>query len=90
MNEIMKKKNVKSPIQHSKGGFNLRELRNRNPKFHPESSIYFIHFMLTKNQRLKMDLCSFRFPRKGFEIEAVPLNSTGKGKLLRLANQNLN
>jgi adenine-specific DNA-methyltransferase len=79
MNEI-EKTDVTHQYKDSKGGFNLRELRNRNPKFHKGNRPnLFYPFYVNEKSKDENGFCAVSLvPKKGFEIEAVPLNSTGK------------
>lgn len=79
MNEI-EKTDINHQYKDSRGGFNLRELRNRNPKFHKGNRPnLFYPFYVNENIKDENGFCAVSLePKKGFEIEAVPLNSTGK------------
>ena len=79
MNEI-EKTDVTHQYKDSKGGFNLRELRNRNPKFHKGNRPnLFYPFYVNEKTKDENGFCAVSLVlQKDFEIETVPLNSTGK------------
>ena len=79
MNEI-EKTDISHQYKDSKGGFNLRELRNRNPRFHKGNRPnLFNPFYVNENSKDENGFCTVSVvPKNGYETEAVPLNSTGK------------
>lgn len=59
MNEI-EKTDVTHQYKDSKGGFNLRELRNRNPKFHKGNRPnLFYPFYVNEKVKMRMDFVQF-------------------------------
>jgi adenine-specific DNA-methyltransferase len=79
INEI-EKTDLIHKYKDSKGGFSIRELRNRNPKFHKGNRPnLFYPFYVNENIKDENGFCAVSIvSAEGFEIEAVPLNSVGK------------
>ncbi|MHB8276722.1 MAG: site-specific DNA-methyltransferase [Candidatus Humimicrobiaceae bacterium] len=99
INELKKEgKNFDLNLSDNLGNFNIRELRNRNPKFN-RSNRPNLFFPIYVNNNLK-DKDGF-YPivlekQKDFDIEILPLNKNGKescwrwGKQLVIQNMNNN
>jgi len=78
LKEIIKK-DVVFDYKDELGGFNLRELRNRNPRFgqHNRPNLYY-PFYINPLIKDKNSFCSVSLTRKkGYHIEVYPLNSLG-------------
>ena len=78
INEI-EKIDVKQQYKDRRGGFNSRELRNRNPKFHSGNRPnLFYPFYINPNITDDDGFCIVSTePKDGFTVEAYPLNSLG-------------
>ena len=83
INEIPKDTEFK--FSDSKGGFNLRELRNRNPKFHSinRPNLFYTFYV---NPQIKNDdgYCAVSLSKNdNYNIEVKPYNSEGKESVWR-------
>ena len=77
LNELMKK--VDFDLQDSRGGYELRELRNRNPKFTKANrpNLYYPIYVNFKSVDKKGQCLVSLNKSKEFNIEVYPLNSKG-------------
>lgn len=75
LNEIEKKASFK--CKDKDGGYNIRELRNRNPKFHSGNRPnLFYPFYVNPNSKDEYNCCAVSLvPSKEFHIEVKPYNS---------------
>lgn len=72
-------KNISFPLQDNKGGFELRELRNRNPKFNRANrpNLYYPIY-INPNSMTKDGYCEISTsPKTSFSIKVFPQNSVG-------------
>lgn len=87
LNEI-EKADGKYQYEDLKGGFNIRELRNRNPKFHRGNrpNLYFPYYVNDK----KFDdngFCAVSLEKKsGYDVIVYPKNSLGDDSCWRWGN----
>lgn len=83
LNEIPKE--VKFKFKDSKGGYDLRELRNRNPKFHSGNRPnLFYPFYVNPNIKNANGYCAVSLKKdKKYSIEVKPYNSEGKESVWR-------
>ncbi|MCL1966383.1 MAG: site-specific DNA-methyltransferase, partial [Fibromonadales bacterium] len=83
INEIQK--NVEFTFSDSKGGFDFRELRNRNPKFHRGNRPnLFYPFYVNPNIKTKEGYCAVSLEKNNeFSIEVKPYNSERKESVWR-------
>ncbi len=83
LNEISKNNNFK--LEDNNGGFELRELRNRNPKFHSGNRPnLFYPFYVNPNIKDDNGYCPISLNNEnGYTIEVKPYNSTGKESVWR-------
>lgn len=83
LNEIQKEVNFE--LSDKKGGFELRELRNRNPKFHRENRPnLFFPFYVDPNSATDDGYCEVSLERSSrFTIEVYPRNSQKKDSCWR-------
>lgn len=78
------------------GGYELRDLRNRNPKFHSGNRPnLFYSFYINPDIKDEYGCCSVSLNKEnGYNIEVKPYNSTGKESVWRWgvtkANENIN
>jgi len=78
-------KEAKFLFSDSKGGFNFRELRNRNPKFHSGNRPnLFYSFYVNPNNKTNEGYCEINIEKRDeFIIEVRPYNSEGKESVWR-------
>lgn len=78
-------KNIEFKYEDKKGGYDLRELRNRNPKFHKGNRPnLFYPFYVNPKITDKYGCCSVSLIKdKDYSIEIFPYNSTGKESVWR-------
>jgi adenine specific DNA methylase Mod len=78
-------KEIKFSFSDSKGGFNFRELRNRNPKFHSGNRPnLFYPFYVNPNNKTKDGYCAIYLEKNDeFSIEVKPYNSERKESVWR-------
>ncbi len=83
LNEL--NKDVSFKFTDSKGGFELRELRNRNPKFHSGNRPnLFYPFFVNPNEKDENGYCNVSIDKTDdFHIEVRPYNSEGKESVWR-------
>jgi adenine-specific DNA-methyltransferase len=83
INEISKDTNFE--YEDSKGGFNFRELRNRNPKFHSGNRPnLFYPFYINPHLKNKDGYCAISLSRtESYCIEVKPYNSESKESVWR-------
>lgn len=77
LNEISKK--IEFKLKDENGGYELRELRNRNPKFHSGNRPnLFYPFYVNPNFKNKDSQCAVSLTsEEGYTIEVYPYNSKG-------------
>lgn len=82
LNELPKEESFQ--FEDSQGGYNLRELRNRNPKFHSGNRPnLFYSFFVNPNSRVG-NYCSVNIEKDDeHNIEVKPYNSEGKESVWR-------
>ena len=81
----LQKENVKLNFEDSYGKYQLRELRNRNPKFNKENrpNLYFPIY-INPNDKDKYGFCSISLEKnKKYNIEVFPLNKKGNSSVWR-------
>lgn len=91
-------KDIEFKMKDEDGGYELRDLRNRNPKFHSGNRPnLFYPFYINENIEDEYGCCSVSLEnRDGYSIEIKPYNSQGKesvwrwGKIKAKENINLN
>ncbi len=79
------KENLKLNFEDTYGKYQLRELRNRNPKFHKENraNLYFPIYV-NENKCDKYNFCDISFIKySDYKIEVYPLNSKGESSVWR-------
>ncbi|WP_395145506.1 site-specific DNA-methyltransferase [Moraxella atlantae] len=83
LNELTK--DVDFNLVDSSGGYELRELRNRNPKFHRQNRPnLFYPFYINPNSLDENGCCAVSLEKdEKFYVETVPLNSLGKESVWR-------
>lgn len=83
LNEIPKDKSFE--LNDNNGGFELRDLRNRNPKFHSGNRPnLFYPFYINPNENHKDGYCSVSLIKSDeYSIEVSPYNSVGKESVWR-------
>jgi len=83
INEIPKE--AEFSFLDSKGGFDFRELRNRNPKFHSGNRPnLFYPFYVNPNIKMKEGYCATSLEKTNdFSVEVRPYNSEGKESVWR-------
>jgi adenine specific DNA methylase Mod len=88
-------KEAEFTFSDSKGGFNFRELRNRNPKFHSGNrpNLFYPFYVNPKN-KTKDGYCAISLEKNDeFSIKIRPYNSEGKESVWRWgkvrANENI-
>ncbi|WP_428027081.1 site-specific DNA-methyltransferase [Arcobacter sp.] len=83
LNEI--KKDIEFKLFDSNGGFELRDLRNRNPKFHSGNRPnLFYPFYVNPTSEDEYGNCALSLKKDGnYTIEIKPYNSTGKESVWR-------
>jgi len=73
-----------SGLTDALGSFELRELRNRNPKFHPGNRPNLAYPIYVAPQPDPHGLCPVELePRPGFDVVVTPQNSEGRGSVWR-------
>jgi adenine-specific DNA-methyltransferase len=83
INEISK--DAEFEFEDSNGGFNLRELRNRNPKFHSGNRPnLFYPFYINPQIKNNEGYCAVNLSRnESYNVEVKPYNSEGKESVWR-------
>lgn len=82
LNEIPK--DIEFPFWDSKGGYNVRELRNRNPKFHSKNRPNLFYPFYVNPNNIKNDYCTVSLEQnESYCIEVKPYNSEGKESVWR-------
>lgn len=78
-------KDVKFDMKDLLGGYELRDLRNRNPKFHSGNRPnLFYPFYVNTQQKDSYGCCSVSVEKiEGYNVEIRPYNSTGKESVWR-------
>ena len=82
INELQK--NEKFKLLDSQGGYNTRELRNRNPKFHSGNRPNLFYPFYVNPEQNKDGYCNVSLKKsEGYTIEIKPYNSVGKESVWR-------
>lgn len=78
-------KEIEFKMKDDLGGYELRDLRNRNPKFHSGNRPnLFYSFYVNPNKKDKYGCCSVSLEKgDGYDIEVKPYNSLGKESVWR-------
>lgn len=75
----------KHALQDSVGPYVLRELRNRNPRFHPENrpNLFYPFYVDTSRDDGNGGLAVSLEPRPGYDVVVEPRNASGDGSVWR-------
>jgi DNA modification methylase len=75
----------KDALHDDDGPYVLRELRNRNPKFHPGNrpNLFYPFFVDPTRDDGRGGLAVSLQPRTGYDVEVEPRNSAGEGSVWR-------
>lgn len=75
----------KDALHDERGPYVLRELRNRNPKFHPGNrpNLFYPFFVDTSRDDGRGGLAVSLEPRAGYDLQVEPRNAAGEGSVWR-------